>query len=387
MKNSFDEKIVRVGTDSIKYDVIKKRYGRDDLTPLWVADMDFRSPQYIVDDLILYASKGVFGYTYISDDVFQSVIDWQSRRNNYKLEQSEIIFSPSVMASISVAINAFSEIGDSVIIQTPVYPPFASVVKDNNRELKTNPLQIVDKRYEIDFKGLEALIDEKTKILLLCSPHNPIGRVWSKWELEQLGELALKHNLIIISDEIHSDFVFSEFTPFGSLEQYKNNLVVLNSPTKTFNLAGLKISYAIISEKTLHEKFKTALHNLHINEINSFAPIALKSAYEKGDEWVDEINVYLKTNVDYAKEYLTSELPKLKIFEVEATYLLWIDFNGFGLKHKEVWELLLDKAKVLLNDGTTFGKCGYGYFRLNAALPLQELKIALERIVGVFKED
>ena len=386
MKNSFDEKIERIGTNSIKYDAIQKRYGRDDLMPLWVADMDFRSPQYIVDALSEYASNGIFGYTYISDEVSQSVIDWQSRRNDFIVSQDELVFSPSVMASISVAINAFSDVGDNVIIQTPVYPPFASVVKDNNRELKTNPLKIVKNRYEIDFEDLESKIDEKTKILLLCSPHNPIGRVWGLEELTRLGEIVLKNNIIIISDEIHSDFVYCEFIPFGRLEKYKNNLVILNSPTKTFNLAGLKISYAIISEKTLLEKFKTALHNLHINEINSFAPIALKSAYENGDEWVDALNGYLKTNVEFTKEYLLSNLPKIKIFDVEATYLVWIDFNGLGLKHKEVWDLLLEKANILLNDGATFGKNGYGYFRLNAALPFQELKVALEKIVDVFKE-
>ncbi len=383
--SQFEEKVNRKGTDSIKYDALKERYGSSDLQPLWIADMDFKTPDFIVDEVVEKTKESLFGYSFISDEVYNSLISWQKRRNEWDIKKEEIFFIPSVLVGMSLALKTFTDVGDSVIIQTPVYPPFASIVKDNKRKLITNELKNVDGRYEIDFDDLESKIEENTKMIFLCSPHNPVGRVWSEEELKRLGEICLKNDILIISDEIHSDLVHKKFIPIAKCDKSIANITIsFSAPTKTFNMAGLKIAYAICSNPELLRRFKKAVNFLHIAEINTLGVVALKSAYDKGEKWVDELNKYLYGNYEFLKDYFKNNLPDIKVGDLEATYLIWLDFNSFDLSHKEIRDKLLNEAKIVLNDGLTFGKNGNKFFRLNIALSKDELEIALNRIKGTF---
>ncbi len=381
----FDEHINRVGTNCIKYDALKTRYGSSDLQPLWIADMDFKTPSFITEAIVKKAEESLFGYSFIDDTVFDSVIDWQKRRNNWDIKKEQIYFLPSVLVGMSLALECFTKKGEGVIIQTPVYPPFSSIVKDNGRKLITNPLKLKGDRYEIDFDDLNTKIDKDTKMLFLCSPHNPVGRVWSKEELKKLGDICVKNNILIISDEIHSDLVYKEFTPIASLSStIANNTITFNSPTKTFNIAGLKIAYAHSSNKDILETLKAKVNSLHIAEINTFAPEALKSGYINGAEWVDNLNSYIYENYKYLKSFINKELPFIKVGELEATYLVWLDFSKCDISHKQIREKLINGAKIVLNDGLTFGKNGNKFFRINIALRQNSLKDALNKLKNEF---
>lgn len=381
----FDENINRIGTNCIKYDALKTRYGSSDLQPLWIADMDFKTPSFITETIIKKAEESLFGYSFIDDAVFNSVIEWQKRRNNWDITKDQIYFLPSVLVGMSLALETFTKEGEGVIIQTPVYPPFSLIVKDNGRKLITNPLKRDGDRYEIDFDDLISKIDKDTKMLFLCSPHNPVGRVWSKDELKKLGDICIKNNILIISDEIHSDLVYKEFTPISSIDNnIAKNTITFNSPTKTFNIAGLKIAYAHSSNKELLETLKAKINSFHIAEINSFAPEALKSGYEKGDAWVDSLNLYIYENYQYLKSFINKELPFINVGELEATYLVWLDFSNFDLTHKKIREKLINDARIVLNDGLTFGKNGNKFFRINIALSRNSLKDALNKLKNEF---
>jgi cystathionine beta-lyase len=383
--SQFSQKVERRGSNCIKYDALKERYGSSDLQPLWIADMDFKTPEFITDAVIQKAKESLFGYNFIADDVYDSLISWQKRRNDWGIKKEDIFFVPSVLVGMSIALKTFTSEGDGVIIQTPVYPPFSSIVKDNKRKLITNELKNINGRYEMDLDDLESKIDENTKMIFLCSPHNPVGRVWSENELKRLGEICIKNDILIVSDEIHSDLVHQKFIPISKIsKELADRTICFSAPTKTFNIAGLKIAYAICKNEELLRKLKKAINFLHIAEINTLGIEALKSAYENGADWVDEVNGYLYENYKFLKDYFTNNMPDIKIGELEATYLIWLDFSSFEFSHKELRDKLINEAKIVLNDGLTFGKNGNKFFRINIALSRSELEIALDKIKRTF---
>ncbi len=380
-KYNFDEFIERVGSNCSKYDGLKRYFGKKDLFPLWVADMDFKTPDFVVKAIKERVSHEIFGYSEIKDSLYLSIVEWYKKYYNWSINSKDILFSSGVVTSLSASIEAFTNIGDKVIIQTPVYFPFYTTIKNSSRVIVENPLKEVNGKYFIDFDDLERKIDKDCKLLFLCSPHNPIGRVWSREELIKLGDICLKNSIIIISDEIHSDLVFTKHIPIASISKELSNITLtLNSASKTFNVAALKTSYIISENRVLLDKFKK------ISKIWKFGGspigfIALESAYKNGSEWLEELVEYIEENIDFAIEYFHKYIPKIKIFKPEGTYLLWIDFRELEIDHLDIKNILLNNAKVALNDGISFGKAGEGFFRLNVALPKYRLKIALKQII------
>lgn len=383
----FDKYINRQNTNCIKYDAIEERFQVDkDTKPMWIADMDFEVPKFILKNLEKVLQTKVMGYPHIDKEVFESIKFWQKKKYNIEVEKKHIHLMPSVLSSLACCISAFSEQNDEVIIQTPVYPPFYDIVKLNNRVLIENKLKKVNDKYQIDFQDLKKRISKKTKLLILCNPHNPIGRSWTKKELEKLSKICKQNNIIIISDEIHSDLCFTSFTSLLDMQECENNCIVLNSPTKSFNLAGIKIAYTLCKNEYLNSILQNEIKKRYVDELNIFAPIAIKSAYsKKGLEYIEQLNIYLENNCNFTYEYFKKNLPKLKVVHNEATYLIWLDFSQFELSHNQIFARLTNKAKVLLNDGKSFSKKeGEKCFRINVALPLNELKISLNNIVKAF---
>ena len=374
---NFDKKIERLNTDCVKYDGLQSYFGVADAKPLWVADMDFAIPKFVQKGLQKKLKQQIFGYEIPSEKSFEAIINWQ-KRHELSLQKEDILICSGVVPSLRVAVESFSEIGDEVVVFPPVYFPFFSVIKESNRELTESNLVLKEGKYEIDFEDFHSKITPKTKILLLCSPHNPVGRVWSKEELTKLNEICKKHNILVVSDEIHSDLVFSKFTSFATINPAS---LILNAPSKTFNVAGFNTSYAFSLDSKIMEQFKISAKKHHITSLNSFSNTIIESCYSnEGSIWLDELLVYLKKNINFTQKFFAQYLPNIKVIKSEATYLLWLDFKKTGLKHKKIQEKLLVNAKVALNDGITFGKNGKYFFRLNIALPKKELKIALKRI-------
>ncbi|MGB1227053.1 MAG: MalY/PatB family protein [Poseidonibacter sp.] len=385
-KYNFDEKINRKGTNCAKYDGLKKYFGYEDLNPLWVADMDFKTPSFINDEIIKAAQNSAYGYSIDSDELYHSIITWQKTRHKWQIEQEDIFMVNGVVPAYSACIEAYSEIGDEVIVQTPVYPPLFKCVNANDRKVIVNELKEENGYYTMDLEDLKSKITNKTKILCLCSPHNPVGRVWSKEELEALADICIENNIKIVSDEIHSDITFKKFTPLASISQKIANITItLNSAGKTFNIAGLNCAYAISKNKEILDSFKKIAIKREIQSINFFGFISTKAAYENGSEFVDELKEYLQENMKFTKNYLQENSPTIDFMLPEATYLLWLNFKNTSLSHKEIKNKLLTQSKVALNDGVSFGSNGNSYFRLNVALSKNALKVALDDISKSFQ--
>ena len=383
---NFDEKINRKNTNCAKYDGLKRYFGYEDLNPLWVADMDFKTPSFINDAILDAAKNSLYGYSIDSDDIYQSIINWQNTQHNWQINKEDIYMINGVVPAYSACIEAFSEENDEVIVQTPIYPPIFKCVTANNRKVVVNELKKDENGYyTMDLEDLESKITPKTKILALCSPHNPVGRVWSKDELEKLANICIKHNIIIVSDEIHSDITFKKFTPLASISQkIANQTITLNSAGKTFNIAGLNSAYAISKNQDLLNKFKKIAQKREIQSINFFGYIATKAAYDNGAIFVEELKKYLLSNIEFTKNYFEKNSIKINFFQPEATYLLWLDFSGFNLSHNEIKNKLLIGAKLALNDGVSFGNNGNKYFRLNLELSQKALEIALNQLSKEF---
>ncbi|MCI0501569.1 MAG: PatB family C-S lyase [Epsilonproteobacteria bacterium] len=378
---NFDKKIERIGTNCVKYDGLQSYFGVTDAKPLWVADMDFATPKYLQKALKKKLKQQIFGYEIPSENSFEAIINWQ-KRHELDLQKEDILICSGVVPSLRVTVESFSEIGDEVVVFPPVYFPFFSVVKESNRELIESNLILKEGKYEIDFEDFHSKITPKTKMLLLCSPHNPVGRVWSKEELTKLNIICEKYSILVVSDEIHSDLVFTKFTSFATINQ---SSLILNAPSKTFNVAGFNTSYAFSLDNNIIERFKIGAKKHHITSLNSFSNTIIEGCYSKeGEIWLRELLVYLKKNIDFTEEFFAQYFSNIKVIKSEATYLLWLDFKGSGMNHKEIKDKLLKEANVALNDGITFGKNGKYFFRLNIALPKKELKIALERIKNKF---
>lgn len=383
---NFDEIIKRENTDCVKFDGIKRYFGKDDVQPLWVADMDFKTPKFIVNDIQKKVSQELYAYPEPNEKVFESIQSWMKKRHNWNIETSNITLVCGVVASLSAAVEAYSDVGDEVIIQPPVYYPFFSVVKHNDRKLIENPLISLNGDYKMDLEDLKAKITDKTKILILCSPHNPVGRVWDKEELEALANICLSNNIKIISDEIHSDIVFKKFTPLASISnEIANITLTLNSPSKTFNLAGLNSSYAICSNKKMQQQFKKIVIKREIGSLNIFGLVTLQSSYEQGEKWVEQLLLYLKSNILFTKKFFKDNDIEVNFKNPESTYLLWLNFKSYNFTHEKIKEKLLEEAKIALNDGLSFGSNGEFFFRLNLALPQSQLKNALIKIHQSFK--
>ena len=383
--HNFDEVINRKNTNCLKYDALPKYFGVEEVQPLWVADMDFKAPDFINDAIIERAKHGVYGYAKATPELLNTIANWMKERHHWNIDTSWISLANGVVPAYSAAIEAFSEIGDEVIVQTPVYYPLFNSIKHNKRTLVTNPLKEQNGHYTMDLEDLKAKITPKTKIMVLCSPHNPVGRVWSQKELEDLAQICIENNIVIVADEIHADIVFKPFTPLASISKAISDITItLNAAGKTFNIAGLNCSYAICENKAMLQRFNEVIVKREINSINVFGFVALQSAYENGQPWLKELLIYLEDNINFVETFLKETNSKIKFKKPEATYLLWFSFKNYFMSHNEVKRKLLKEAKVALNDGLTFGKEGDCYFRLNVALPRNELKTALSKIVTVF---
>jgi len=382
---NFDEIIDRKGTSAYKTDLLKWRFGTDELLPLWVADMDFRTPDFVMDAIRKRCEHEILGYTIRDNTFYQSIIRWIKYKHDWEIDSRWLGFVPGIVPAMAVAVLAFSEPGDKVIVQSPVYPPFFSVVEDNKREVAVNELQMVDGQYRMNIPELKKLAtDPRTKMMLLCSPHNPGGRVWSKEELAEVAEICAENNVIVISDEIHADLVLSGYKhiPFATVnETARQNSVVLMAPSKTFNIAGLGSSSFIIPNQDLFVRFNKQLHAVEFGNGSLFAFTATQAAYEKGTEWLKQLITYIEGNVTFVKEYIEENIPQIKAITPQASFLIWLDFSGLGLSDKEEETLLVKKAKIGLNPGYTFGKGGEGYHRLNigcSRLVLQKAMLQLK---------
>lgn len=380
---NFHKIINRRGTMSVKWDNLKNLYGREDLLPLWVADMDFEAPPEVIRALMERADHGVYGYTFVSDEYYEAVMGWMKRRHNWQVEKEWITFTPGVIPALSYAIRAFTQPGDKIIIQTPVYHPFYHAIEANERLIVKNPLIYKDGKYHMDFDHLERNIDDRVKMLILCSPHNPVGRVWTKDELGKLADICFKYDILVVSDEIHFDIVYKghEHTVFANLSyEASQNCVVLTAPSKTFNLAGLQVSNAIIPNELLRLKFRNELNKDHILSPNVFGERALIAAYNRSEGWLEALLEYLEENRDFFIEYMEKNIPKLKPVKPEGTYLIWVDCTELGMNPKQLRDFFVNKCKLALNDGQMFGEEGSLFQRFNIGCPRSILEEALHRI-------
>ena len=390
MKYNFDQIIDRSNTNAIKYDVRESYFGKADIIPLWVADMDFATPECIRDAVIDRANHEIYGYSLKPDGYTSSIQNWLKNRHHWKIDKESISFSPGVVPGLVLSILAYSEPGDKIIIQTPVYSPFFISIKDNNREILINPLKENKGYYEMDFDDLKSKIDSKTKMILLSIPHNPVGRVWKKEEMEELVDICVENNIIIVSDEIHADLVFAphKHIPIASIsERARQQCVTFMAPTKTFNMAGLSTSFAIIENERLLKKYNAILSSFHLFHGNIFGNIATEAAYQKGADWLDQMLKYTEKNIDFVFDYFLEHLPEISFMKPEGTYLLWINFSALKMNDEELKHFLVQQAGIGLNAGSTFGENGSGFMRMNVACPrallekaLNQLKVAVDTL-------
>lgn len=380
----FDKVISREETGSNKWDGRKNVFGRNDVLPLWIADMDFAAPPEVAAKIAERAAHPIYAYNIQGDEVFDSLINWVKRRHNWHIEKEWIILAPGVVPSISLSILALTEPEDGVIVQPPVYPPFFSCIKDNERKVVENPLVSKDGRYEIDFTDLEEkLSDPHNKLLLFCSPHNPVGRVWTKEELAKVYGLCQKYKVDVLSDEIHSDLIFKghKHTVFASLgERVSKESITFMAASKTFNIAGLNFSFIIAPCKHRRALIKNWFTRLHMTRNNLFGVLATKTAYQEGEPWLEALLPYLEENADILFDFMCARLPKVKVLKPEGTYLAWLDFREYFTDAYALDSFLVNQAKVGLNSGKTFGKEGEGFARINLATQHSVLMEALMRI-------
>lgn len=384
---NFDNEINRYKTNSLKYDFKSDKNKPDDVFPMWIADMDFKCCDEILNDMHKKIDHGIFGYSKNDENYFNAIKNWYKQNFDIELKQEWLITTPGVVFALATAVKTLTKENDYVLINNPVYFPFTEVVEDNKRKIISSDLILNNNHYEIDFQDLENKIKQyNIKLFLLCSPHNPVGRVWNKNELDKIIEICMKYNVFIVSDEIHSDFVWSgTHTCLLKYKDYQNNIILCTAPTKTFNLAGLQVSDIFIPNKEIRDKFQLEINKTGYSHINIMGLVACQSAYENGQKWLNELKKYLLENIEYVDMFLKEKLPKIKLIYPEGTYLLWIDFNELNLTDDKIEELLLTKAKLWLNNGKMFGKTGKGFQRLNIALPREKLKIALENLEKTFK--
>lgn len=396
MAFNFDKEVYSEGMYSMKWEFLwdgdvmtygdhaQKKHGANRLLPLWVADMDFQAPPAVIQALTERAQYGVFGYAKATDDLYSSITGWTERRHGWPVEQEWITMAPGVVPSLHLLVRALVQPGEKVLIQRPVYFPFTAAVERNGCVVVSNSLVYEDGRYHIDFNDLaEKTADPDLKMAILCSPHNPVGRVWTREELTRFGEICLKNDVLVISDEIHSDLIMpgQTFTPFASISQeFATNSITCIAPSKTFNLAGLKTSVAIISNETLRQTFNDALMGAGLFGTNVLGLVALEAAYNHGDAWLDAVIQYIQANYDYMESYLAECIPQIKPVPLQGTYLAWWDCRALGLSSAELKALFREKANIFIEEGEIFGPEGEGFQRVNIACHRPILVEALERI-------
>lgn len=373
----------RSDTNAEKYVNRKKLFGSHDVLPMWVADMDLETPSFIMDAIKERTDHSILGYEEASDAMFEAQIQWIARHYDWTIQREWLFMSPSVVGSINVAIRAFSDAGDKIIVQTPVYPKLCSCVTNNDRNLVEIPLQEKNGFYSMDFKALDDSIDDKTRMLILCSPHNPVGRVWSEKELLKLDELCIKHDIIIVADEIHSDLIYDDFkhTPLASLSNaLEQRTISCYGPGKTFNMAGLATSTVCIPSDSLREKFKKSYEATYFGDGTVFGQIAFETAYNKGELWLIELIKHLQTNINYLARCLENSMPLIKMNKPEGTYLVWLDCRGLKLDQSALHHFFYKEAQLGLSSGIAFGATGKNFMRLNLATPLSTLKQAVVKL-------
>lgn len=382
MKYNFDEIVQRKHTDCLKYDNVKEIFGTEEILPMWIADMDFKTPDFIVEAIRKRLDHELLGYTYCCKRWRPAIQSWVSRHYNWSIEPEEIGFVGGIVPAISFALQCFTKAGDKVLIQPPVYHPYHHVTHDLERTLVLSPLKLVDGQFAIDFADFEEKI-KGCKVFLLCNPHNPGGRVWTREELERMCEICVKNGVLVISDEIHCDMALKGYRhiPFASInEDAKNNCITLMAASKTFNIAGLKSSYHIIQNEEIRNRYNAFLRKSELDTAHVFATGPVATAYEGGDEWLAQMLEYVEGNIDFMEQYLKEKMPKMGMIRPQASYLVFLDARGLGLPHDQLVEFFIREAKVGMNDGAMFGEEGSGYMRMNLGCPRSVLEKALNQI-------
>jgi cystathionine beta-lyase len=389
MEYDFNKIIDRKGTESVKYDLSEKLFGNGEVLPMWVADMDFEVGEFIIEALSERLKHPVFGYTYRPDRFFETIVSWMSRRHGWDIEPDSIGFSPGIVPALNMCVLEFTNPGDRVVVQPPVYFPFFSAVSNHGRELVYNQLIQTDGYYEIDFDALEASFKGGAKLFFLCNPHNPVGRVWTLKELEKMAELCVRYEVLVISDEIHSDLILGDHKhiPLASLgKEIADLTLTCMAPSKTFNLAGLYTSMVIATNPELKKRYEKVLDAVHVGGDNIFGQVALEAAYTHGDAWLDQLLVYLEGNFHLLCRKLNASIPELVISPLEATYLVWLDFSFLGKSDKELNSFIINNAGLGLNHGPMFGPGGEQHQRLNIATPAKVVEEGADRLIRAFAE-
>lgn len=383
MKYDFDRIIERKGTGALKYDALKERYGRDDLLPLWVADLDFETPDFITDAIRKRLDHSLFGYTITPAELWDTIAKWIYEHHEWKVRTEWLTFIPGVMKGVGAVINTFVKEDEKVIILPPVYHPFRLTPLGNEREVVYSPLKRVGDSYEIDFDNLARVADDKCRLLILSNPHNPAGITWNRETLTRLADFCHERNIIVISDEIHSDLVLfgNRHIPFATVSDKAAEIsITFGAPSKTFNTAGIVNSYAIVPNDTLRRRFFKWLDANELSEPHLFAPIAIIAAFTKGEEWRRQLISYIEGNILFLEDYLSRNIPQIKPIRPQATFLVWLDCSGLGLDHERLVDLFVNKAHLALNDGEMFGLGGEGFMRLNVGTPRALLCKALDQL-------
>ena len=387
MKYDFDKVVDRKNTNSLKYDFAVERGKPADIMPLWVADMDFRVPDEVITALKERAEHGIFGYSEPKTDYFKALCNWSEKRHGWKPDPEKYVLTCGVVFAICSLLRVLTDKGDGVIICQPVYYPFENSIKNNERKLIVSELVNNDGHYTVDFEDFERkIVENKVKVFILCNPHNPVGRVWKREELERLGDICLKHNVFVIADEIHCDFTFgkNKHVPFPSVKkEFENNCAVCTSPSKSFNLAGMQISNIYVENDAVRGKFITELDRQGCSQPNVMGLVACQAAYEHGEKWFEQLKEYLWANIEFVREYVAVNLPKVKFLAPEGTYLVWLDLREYGYTDEQLEELMQNKAKLWLDDGYIFGKGGSGFQRINVGCPRSVLAEALDKLKSV----
>ena len=384
MPVDFDTVPNRRGTNCFKYDFAREMGMPEDVLPLWVADMDFPTAPAVLARLHALAEHGIFGYTGVKDAYFSAVHNWYAQRFGWETQRSWLVTTPGVVFAIAIAIRAFTQKGDAILIQQPVYYPFANKVTENDRQLVVNPLVLKNGRYEMDFADMERkIVDYHVKMLLLCSPHNPVGRVWTKEELLRVGEICQKHGVLVVSDEIHADFTYAGHTHrvFASVKsEFADFTITCTAPSKTFNLAGLQNSNIFIPNRQLRHAYKKELSACGCGGTNCMGMAACQAAYEAGADWLEQLKQYLAGNLAYIRQFLREKLPDIALIEPDGTYLVWLDLRKLGLTEQQQRQLIVQDAKLWLDTGTLFGQGGEGFERINIACPRTTIEQAMQRL-------
>ncbi|WP_150301152.1 MalY/PatB family protein [Pseudomonas profundi] len=382
MSFDFDRDIRREGTQSVKYDARRVVFGGEDVMPLWVADMDFAAPEAVTSALVERAEHPVYGYSLFPDSLYQSMIDWFATRHDWHIERDWILMVPGVVPSIHAAIMAFANPDEGIIVQSPVYPPFFSSVNKTGRRLIDNPLRLENGRYQMDLEHLDQCAAQGARMLILCSPHNPVGRVWEEHELRAVLEIARRHDLILLSDDIHCDLVLpgKRHLMLGNVAQADDHIITAVAPSKTFNVPGLGLSALVVPDPDHRQALKQVFETLHMEQANPFSLTAFEAAYRSGGPWLDALLKYLQDNHRFVSDYLREHIPRISLIEPEGTYLLWLDCRGLGLSDAGLKAFFIKQAGLGLNPGISFGDGGSGFMRLNIGTRRANLQRAMEQL-------